>query len=317
MDLKKIMDFEIEDRIDGFFMIRSIEVKTSTNGNKFLDITLTDSTGDINAKVWDYRDEEDKYKANSIIKIRADVSEWQGKKQLKIMKIRNTEQADEVQIEDFVQSAPIASEKLYDMILSYVDQIENKDIEKLTRHMLAVNKEEFMYYPAAKSNHHAIRSGLMYHILRMLQTGDAMAKIYDFVNRDLLFAGIILHDMSKLEEMNSNELGIVSEYTKEGNLLGHLIQGIKNISRVSEELSIDPEVSLMIEHMILSHHYHPEYGSPKKPMIPEGELLHYIDTVDAKMYDMEKVLKEVEAEEFTAPVWTLDKRRLYKSTLTK
>ncbi len=313
--MKKIADFEVEDRIEGFFMIRSIEVKTSTNGNKFLDITLADNSGDINAKVWDFRDEEDKYKSNSIIKIKADVSEWQGKKQLKIMKLRNTDEADDLKIEDFVQSAPIASEELYEMILSYVDQMKNSDIEKLTRHILTENKTEFLYYPAAKSNHHAIRSGLMYHILRMLQTGEAMAKIYDFINSDLLFAGIILHDMSKLEEMNSNELGIVSEYTREGNMLGHLIQGIKNISRVSEKLDIDPEVSLMIEHMILSHHYHPEYGSPKKPMFPEAELLHYIDTIDAKMYDMEKALSDVEQEEFTAPVWTLDKRRLYKSTI--
>ena len=313
--MKKIADFEVEDRIEGFFMIRSIEVKTSTNGNKFLDITLADNSGDINAKVWDFRDEEDKYKSNSIIKIKADVSEWQGKKQLKIMKLRNTDETDDLKIEDFVQSAPIASEELYEMILSYVDQMKNSDIEKLTRHILTENKTEFLYYPAAKSNHHAIRSGLMYHILRMLQTGEAMAKIYDFINSDLLFAGIILHDMSKLEEMNSNELGIVSEYTREGNRLGHLIQGIKNISRVSEKLDIDPEVSLMIEHMILSHHYHPEYGSPKKPMFPEAELLHYIDTIDAKMYDMEKALSDVEQEEFTAPVWTLDKRRLYKSTI--
>ena len=228
--MKKIADFEVEDRIEGFFMIRSIEVKTSTNGNKFLDITLADNSGDINAKVWDFRDEEDKYKSNSIIKIKADVSEWQGKKQLKIMKLRNTDETDDLKIEDFVQSAPIASEELYEMILSYVDQMKNSDIEKLTRHILTENKTEFLYYPAAKSNHHAIRSGLMYHILRMLQTGEAMAKIYDFINSDLLFAGIILHDMSKLEEMNSNELGIVSEYTKEGNMLGHLIQGIKNIS---------------------------------------------------------------------------------------
>lgn len=315
MLFKKIKEFEIEDRIDGFFMIKNIEVKTSTNGNKFLDITLSDNTGDINAKVWDYRDEDDKYRPNSIIKIRADVTEWQGRKQLKIMKIRTTDEADEVKREDFVQSAPISPQELYSEILEYVDNMENKDLKKLTSHIMCENKERILYYPAAKSNHHAIRSGLMYHVFRMLKTGEQLANIYEFINKDLLFAGIILHDMAKLEEMNSNELGIVSEYTKEGQLLGHLIQGIKNISKISDKLDIDPEVSLMIEHMILSHHYYADYGSPKKPMIPEAELLHYIDTIDAKMYDMEKSLSEVEDEEFTGPVWTLDKRRLYKSTI--
>ena len=193
--------------------------------------------------------------------------------------------------------------------------MENQDIKRLTEYIVSENKEKLLYYPAAKKNHHSIRSGLLYHILRMLKTGESLADIYEFVNRDLLYAGIILHDMAKIEEMDSNELGIVSEYTMEGQLLGHLIQGIKNISKVSEKLGVSSEVSLLIEHMILSHHYYPEYGSPKKPMIPEGQLLHYIDTIDANMYDMDKALKEVEATEFTGPIWTLDRTRLYKSSL--
>lgn len=315
MNYKKIEDFNIDERIDGFFMIKAIEVKTATNGNRFLDITLTDNTGDINAKVWDYRGEDDEYSQNNIIKIRGDISEWQGKKQLKIIKIRNQNEEDDVNVEDFVQSAPISSEDMYETIMNYINAMENDDIKRLTEHMVTENKEKLLYYPAAKSNHHSIRSGLLYHILRMLKTGESLADIYEFINRDLLYAGIILHDMAKIEEMNSNELGIVSEYTMEGQLLGHLIQGIKNISKASEEIGVSKEISLLIEHMILSHHYYPEYGSPKKPMIPEGQLLHYIDTIDANMYDMDKALNQVEETEFTGPIWTLDRRRLYKSSL--
>lgn len=314
MNYKKIEDFNIDERIDGFFMIKAIEVKTATNGNRFLDITLTDNTGDINAKVWDYRGQDDEYSQNSIIKIRGDISEWQGKKQLKIIKIRNQNEEDEVNVEDFVQSAPIASDDMYETIMSYINAMENDDIKRLTEYIVTENKDKLLYYPAAKSNHHSIRSGLLYHILRMLKTGESLADIYEFINRDLLYAGIILHDMSKIEEMDSNELGIVSEYTMEGQLLGHLIQGIKNISKVSEEIGVSKEVSLLIEHMILSHHYYPEYGSPKKPMIPEGQLLHYIDTIDANMYDMDKALNQIEETEFTGPIWTLDRRRLYKSS---
>ena len=296
-------------------MIKSIEVKIASNAKRFLDITLTDNTGEINAKVFDYRGEDDEYVQNTIIKIRGDVSEWQGRKQLKIIKIRNQNEEDRVNIEDFVQSAPISSNDMYETIVSYINKMENEDIKRLIKHIVDENKEKLLYYPAAKSNHHSIRSGLLYHVLRMLKMGESFADVYDFINRDLLYAGIILHDMAKIEEMNSNEFGIVSEYTMEGQLLGHLIQGIKNISKVSEELEISKEISLLIEHMILSHHYYPEYGSPKKPMIPEGQLLHYIDTIDANMYDMDKALKEVEETEFTGPIWTLDKRRLYKSSL--
>ena len=315
MDYTKIKDFNIDERIDGLFMIKSIEVKIASNAKRFLDITLTDNTGEINAKVFDYRGEDDEYVQNTIIKIRGDVSEWQGRKQLKIIKIRNQNEEDRVNIEDFVQSAPISSNDMYETIVSYIDKMENEDIKRLTKRIVDENKEKLLYYPAAKSNHHSIRSGLLYHVLRMLKMGESFADVYDFINRDLLYAGIILHDMAKIEEMNSNEFGIVSEYTMEGQLLGHLIQGIKNISKVSEELEISKEISLLIEHMILSHHYYPEYGSPKKPMIPEGQLLHYIDTIDANMYDMDKALKDVEETEFTGPVWTLDKRRLYKSSL--
>ena len=315
MDNKKIKDFIIEDRIEIFFMIKSVDVRTSSNGNKFLDITLTDNTGDINAKVWDYKGEDDYYVQNDIVKIRGDISEWQGKKQLKVLRIRKKDENDSVKIEEFVQSAPLSSEYMYEEIINYIDKMQNEDIKKLTGHIVSENKEKLLYYPAAKSNHHSIRAGLMYHILRMLKVGENLAEVYDeFINKDLLYAGIILHDMSKIEEMNSNELGIVSEYTIEGQLLGHLIQGIKNISKTSQELGIDKEISLLIEHMILSHHYYPEYGSPKKPMIPEGQLLHYIDTIDANMYDMNKALNDIEESEFTGPIWTLDKRRLYKKS---
>lgn len=314
MNYKKIKEFNLDERIDGFFMIKDIEVRVATNGNKFIDITLTDDSGDINAKVWDYKGEDDYYTQSSIIKIRGDISEWQGKKQLKIIKIRKTNEDDDVKIEDFVQSAPLDSEYMYETIIEYIEKMKDEDIKKLTLYMFSEHKEKLLYYPAAKKNHHSIRGGLLYHVFRMLKTGESLATIYEFVNRDLLYAGIILHDMAKLEEMDSNELGIVSEYTREGQLLGHLIQGIKNISRTSEKLDIDPEKSLLIEHMILSHHYYPDYGSPKKPMIPEGELLHHIDTIDARLYDMEKALKEVDESEFTERIWSLDRRMIYKSS---
>ncbi|HAS74297.1 MAG TPA: CMP-binding protein, partial [Clostridiales bacterium UBA8960] len=106
---------------------------------------------------------------------------------------------------------------------------------------------------------------------------------------------------------------VVEGYTKEGQLLGHIIMGIKRIDRVAESLNIDPELSLLIQHMILTHHYEPEFGSPKKPLIPEGELLHYLDMIDARMYDMNKALKDTIAEQFTDPIFVLDRRKLYKS----
>ncbi|KNF09868.1 3'-5' exoribonuclease YhaM [Gottschalkia purinilytica] len=313
MQYKKIQEFEVDDRIDGFYIIRSIEKKTASNGNNFLDITLSDNTGEINAKLWDLKDSID-YEQNMLIKVRGDIVEWQGKKQLKIIRMRSTNESDGVKIEDYIQSAPYDSDDMYNSIYDYITKIKNDDIKKLVDYIIKENYNKLLYYPAAKQNHHAIRSGLLYHILRMLMTAEKLTQIYDYINRDLLYAGIILHDIAKVEEMDANELGVVSDYTVEGQLLGHIIQGIKNIDKVAMELKIDREISILLQHMILSHHYHPEFGSPKKPMIPEAELLHYIDMIDARMYDMEKHLKEVNNGEFTNRVWSLENRKLYRPT---
>ena len=189
-------------------------------------------------------------------------------------------------MEDFVQSAPHNSQWMYNEVLKYLEKIDNTDINIIAETILEAKKEKLMYYPAAKSNHHAIRGGLLYHTLTMLKLGEKLLEVYPQLNKDLLFGGIILHDIAKVEEMDANELGIVSDYNLEGKLLGHIIQGIKEINKVGEEVGAQPEIILLLEHMVLSHHYEPEFGSPKKPLIPEAELLHFLDLIDARMYDM-------------------------------
>jgi len=145
--------------------------------------------------------------------------------------------------------------------------------------------------------------------------GEKVSEIYVGLNKDLLFAGVILHDIAKTAEMNASELGIVSEYTVEGELLGHIIQGIKMIDQTATQIGADPEISLLLQHMILSHHYEPEYGSPKRPMIPEAEILHHLDMIDARMFDMQKVLGNVEEGKLSEKVWLLNNRKLYKSSI--
>jgi 3'-5' exoribonuclease len=148
----------------------------------------------------------------------------------------------------------------------------------------------------------------------MMMTGDAICTIYTNLNRDLVAAGVLLHDIEKLNEILSDEMGIASGYSFEGQLLGHIIQGIKLVDRLGEELGISREKTIMLEHMILSHHYEPEFGSPKKPLFPEAEILHYLDMMDARMFDMEDALVGTEPGEFSERVWTLDNRRLYRSS---
>jgi len=169
-----------------------------------------------------------------------------------------------------------------------------------------------MYYPAASKNHHAEFGGLLYHMKRMLMTGICVCGIYTNLNRDLIITGVIIHDMEKINEIESNEFGISPGYYFEGKMLGHIVQGIKTIDRLTLEMNFPREKAIMLEHMILSHHYEPEFGSPKKPLFPEAEMLHYLDIIDARMFDMEDALTAVLPGEFSERVFTLENRQLYK-----
>ena len=169
-----------------------------------------------------------------------------------------------------------------------------------------------MYYPAAQKNHHAELAGLLYHEKRMLMMAERACQVYTNLDPDLLMAGVILHDIEKIDEIESNELGISPGYSFEGKMLGHLVLGVREIEKISNELGISHEKAVLIEHMMLTHHYEPEYGSPKKPLFPEAEMLHYLDMIDAKMFDMQEVLEKTEPGKFSERVWTLDNRTLYR-----
>ncbi|MBF4694127.1 3'-5' exoribonuclease YhaM family protein [Fusibacter ferrireducens] len=313
-----VKDLKIGEDVTAFYLIKAKNVKTSSANKPYIDFTFQDISGEVNGKLWDVKgDIENIYNPGEVVKVHASVTQWQSSVQLKVIKIRTVQESDQVDYSQFIPVAPIDPEVMYNEILSFVHRMDSEDIKKLVLALLEEYKPKWMYYPAAKSNHHAIKSGLLYHVLRMLRSGDVLCDIYKNLNRDLVFAGVILHDIEKMNEMDANEVGVVGEYTMEGQLLGHIIMGIKKIDQKCVELQVDREISLLIQHMILSHHYEAEYGSPKKPLIPEGELLHYLDMIDARMYDMNKALRDLEEGQFTDPIFVLDRRRLYKSSLSQ
>lgn len=313
---KRISEIAAGDDVQGFYLIKECSPRVSSGNKLYLDIQLMDGTGEINSKYWEAQDADiQAFTAGTIVKLRGTVQLFQNKLQLRISKLRPSVESDNVRTEDFVASAPWDAKWMLEQIEGYVAAMTVEDLKKLCQAFLDTYRDRLLYYPAAKSNHHAIRSGLLYHVLRMLQAAERLLQVYTNLNRDLLYTGVLLHDLAKIEEMDAGELGMVKTYTRPGQLLGHLIQGITLVDRLGKELGVSEEWLLLVEHMILTHHYEPEFGSPKKPMIPEGELLHYLDMIDARMYDMENVLAPVEPGQFSEPVWALDKRRLYKPIL--
>ena len=309
-DLRKDME------ITEFFMAKTTVIKVGSNGKQYLDITLVDKTGEISGKKWDVSDAEyPMLKAipeKSIVKVKGVVTEWQGQLQMRVQRIREVKPEDDQNICDFVKAAPEEPQEMYDYIYATAESMQDSDLKRLCVKVLTDNKEKIMYYPAAQKNHHAQLAGLLYHMKRMLMTGEGVCSVYKNLNRDLVCAGVILHDMEKLNEIESGTDGIATGYSFEGQMLGHIIQGVKKLDSLAIELDIPREKAIMLEHMILSHHYEPEFGSPKKPLFPEAEVLHYLDILDARMFDMEAALEATEPGSFSDRVWTLDNRKLYK-----
>ena len=310
---KKFKDFKAGDTVQGFFYIRESEMKQTTTNNRYMNFTFSDNTGDINAKLWDSdEDNPRRFPAGVIVKARGTVLDWQGQPQFKLDLIRRTNETDAFAVEDYIPSAPVRAEEMYQYILDTLAEMTDREMADFVAYILNQYKELLLHFPAAKKNHHAVRDGLLYHTGTMLKAAKGLAQVYSFVNRDLLYAGVILHDIGKLKEMEATSLGLVSDYTAGGKLLGHLVQGITMLDEAAKATGFNSEKAMVLEHMILSHHYEPEYGSPKHPMLPEGELLHYLDIMDARMYDMNKAYESCEPGGFSERIWSLENRSLYK-----
>ena len=280
-DLKKEME------VIDFFMVKSVAVKTGSTGKPYLDVVLGDNTGEINGKKWDVGTSDHLLKEKDIVKIIAVVTEFNSQLQLKIQRIRKavpeSNPDDIMDMGDFVKAAPEDPEEMYDYIFRSCDSIKDEDYRKLCLRVLEDNREKLMYYPAASKNHHAELGGLLYHTKRMLMNGERVCQVYTNLNKDLVIAGVVLHDIQKIFEIDADTDGMASGYSFEGQMLGHIVMGVKYIDKLADETDLPYEKKIMMEHMVLSHHYEPEFGSPKKPLFPEAEVLHYLDILEARM----------------------------------
>ena len=313
-DLKPDDSHHLEDR----FLVKNADIRDGNNGKKHLYMTLADATGEIQAVKWSLAPDEitafSKIKTGMVITVGGRCNEYMGKKQLVLDAIRGQAKEGSYDKSDLFKAAPEDSNSMYEYIVSRIESFEDEDLKKLCMSFYEENRERMLYYPAAMSNHHAELGGFLYHVKRMMMMGERACEVYTNLNKDLLLAGVALHDIEKLNELDSDENGVVEDYTLRGKMLGHLVMGVETIGERCSELGIDDEKCVMLQHMSISHHYEPEFGSPKKPLFPEAEMLHYLDMTDAKMFDAEQALKDVAPGEFSDKVYTLDNRKLYKRT---
>lgn len=315
MDLKLINEFVENEKIKTPLLIKNVTKGVANNGNPYLNVTFQDKTGTIEGKVWDARgDIANAYGVGKVGYVSAEVLKYRDALQLKIL---GFEEVDTNKINDmgrFVPVSNVSKEELVAVITGFIEDIKDETLHTITKTIVEESFEEFYSYPAASKNHHEFMRGLATHVFGMLKLGKAVCELYPLLNSDLLYAGIILHDVGKLYELSGP---ITTEYTTAGKLLGHISIMQAIVYETAKKLDIDNEQSMLLRHMILSHHGEYEYGSPVLPMIPEAEMLSYIDNMDARMNMFGKILEPLEKGTFSGRNFMLENRQIYKASFDK
>lgn len=304
-----IADMYIGQELEGFYILKDASAKTTAAGKPFLSGVLSDITGSVEMKVWDYTGPVGASDIGKVVKIRGVVTDFKGALQVNVSRIRLASAADSYDTASLVPAAPIDPEAELQEVYALVAQIGDSEYQSVCRTMLERHIDEFRTIPAAKSVHHGFTSGLLMHTSNMLKIADFLAGLYpDALDRDLLLSGTLLHDFAKAREFAFSELGMVTDYTVNGNLLGHLVMGAQEICDVCRELNVSEKKSVLLQHMILSHHGKPEFGAAVIPQCAEAELLYYIDCIDSRMEIYAETLATLPEGSFSPRIFALEKR---------
>lgn len=304
-----IRDLKENTRVQVNLLVSQATKGVTTNGGAYLNVSFQDASGQIEGRKWEVVDgDTELFSAGNILSIRADVIEYRGVLQLKILSGEIVDSGN-VEISDFVVSAPEPRELLQRQLLSYISSIDHPEIKSVVENIVKKDLMQIAVYPAASRNHHEYASGLIHHTVGMLNCAKAICEVYPSLDKNYLYAGVILHDLGKLVELSGP---ILPHYTMEGKLLGHISIMQARVNDVCIKLNISDEVRIILQHMILAHHGSHDFGSPVLPLTKEAEVLCFIDNLDARLNMIDKALKQIEEGEFTTRIPSLEQRAFYK-----
>lgn len=307
---KKIIDLQDGDKVSIKLLIAQVNKGVTNKGAPYLSFVLQDKTGSLDAKFWNVSEDVlDIYKAGMICEFKVDILSHNKQLQIRIQSITILDCKKE-DLVDYVKASPIAKQELKAQVYEVVEGLQNPIYKTIVSELLKKYESDFFAYPAASRIHHDFVGGLATHVLGMLNLGKAFCELYPMLNKDLLMSGIIVHDIGKVIELSGP---IITEYTLEGKLLGHISIMQAEVSAIANANGLEAEEVTLLRHMVLSHHGEYEYGSPVLPLIPEAEMLHYIDNVDARMNILEKAFAQTVDGEFTQKLFALENRMFYKA----
>lgn len=285
-----VSDLHGKDEIESIFLVKIMNTMEGKDGKKYFNVILTDSTGDLEARMWQYNaDVERTITKGAFVQVRGKLNFYQGRKQFIITHLTKLD-ASEVNMDDYVMKATVDPEVMYKKLMTIIEGLSDVYIRDLLKNIVTDPEiaRRLKTWQAGKSIHHAYRSGLIEHILSCSELALVLSKHYH-VNPNYVVAGCVLHDLCKIYELTD---GVNVEYTEEGKLVGHLVKGLELVDRYSYKIKNFPYyLKMHLKHILLAHHGEYEYGSPKIPQTSEAFLVHLIDLMDSKMGALEIIKK--------------------------
>lgn len=298
--------------VEDVFILADKTISQKRDGNNYLSIVLSDKTGQIKGVVWDDVEEiVSKVNSGDYVKIEGQVSEYRGVLQVVVKRLSRIEN-DAVDPGDYIPATEKNIEDLFERFTKINDFVQNPFLKRLIEAFLSDEEfvRAFKIAPAAKKMHHAYLGGLLEHSLSVARLAYSVGKLYDSIDMDMLLTGAMLHDIGKIEEFNyTNQI----DYSDAGRFLNHIVIGCEMLQEKIREIDdFPPKLSLMLKHMIVSHHGSREFGSPEPPKTVEAVILNYIDEIDAKVNGIRHFVAKDHSDSSWSGYHRLLERHFYK-----
>lgn len=289
-----IKDLHDGDMVKGVYLCKMKKTCQKPTGKSYYSLTLQDKTGTMDARVWNLTSGINNFNEMDYINVKGKVVLFQNSLQLHIDQIRKCDEGEYIPA-DYVPMSDKDITGMYEELCSYITSMKNMYLKQLVEAFFVNDKklkEAFCSHSAAKNIHHSFNGGLLEHTLSVLKICDLMATNYPLINRDLLIAGAMFHDIGKIVELSAFP---ENDYTDDGQLLGHLIIGVEMVTeRINQIANFPHKLASEVKHIIIAHNGTMEYGSPKVPATMEALALSLADNMDARMQSMSEALTEAD-----------------------
>ena len=301
MSKKYVNEFKAGDPVDDIFVLRDKALGHKKDGNNFLNVTLSDKTGNVKGVMWENIDQivDAKLTSGDFVHVQGRINEYRGGLQV-VVKNMDARPADSVDYSDFIPRTRHNTESMFERLVGLTESMEAGYLKELFSRFWNDSEfvEKFKTAPAAKNMHHAYLGGLLEHTLSMALLVERIAGHYDGIDMDLLLSGVILHDIGKIREF---EYHYRIEYTDEGRLLSHIVIGLQMLDEKIRAVQDFPaDRARLLKHLVVSHHGSREFGSPEIPKTIEAVLLNYIDEIDSKVNGIREFISSEDPNE----TWT-------------